>query len=118
MDLHDILATAVWLKMWQMYFNSGTTKEACEAFDVRAKQLLRVLKGWKYLGGASRKADKTSGLATRGKRQKSTTDHTAMKEPGAREVKKHGKERKKFQHVHHFHHSSVRASFHFCARSP
>ena len=46
-----ILAAAVWLKMSRKYFNEGTAKEACERFDVRAKQLLRVLTGRKYLGG-------------------------------------------------------------------
>ena len=46
-----ILMAAVWLKMLRKYFNEGTAKEACEQFDVRAKQLSRVLTGWKYLGG-------------------------------------------------------------------
>ena len=56
-----ILAAAVWLKMSQKYFNEGTAKEACERFDVRAKQLSRVLTGRKYLGGTQvrkRKATK------------------------------------------------------------
>ena len=47
-----ILTAAVWLKMLRKYFNEGTAKEACERFDVRAKQLSRVLMGRKYLGGA------------------------------------------------------------------
>ena len=46
-----ILAAAVWLKMLRKYFNEGTAKEACEQFDVRAKQLSRVLTGRKYLSG-------------------------------------------------------------------
>ena len=46
-----ILATAVWLKMNHKYFNEGMAKEVCERFDVRAKQLSRVLTGRKYLGG-------------------------------------------------------------------
>ena len=46
-----ILTAAVWLKMSKKYFNEGTAKEACECFDVRAKQLSRVLTGKKYLGG-------------------------------------------------------------------
>ena len=46
-----ILAVAVWLKMSRKYFNEGTAKEACERFDMRAKQLSRVLMGRKYLGG-------------------------------------------------------------------
>ena len=46
-----ILTVAVWLKMSQKYFNEGTAKEACERFNVRAKQLSQVLTGRKYLGG-------------------------------------------------------------------
>ena len=46
-----ILTAAVWLKMLKKYFNEGTAKEACERFDVRAKQLSRVLTGKKYLSG-------------------------------------------------------------------
>ena len=46
-----ILTAAVWLKMSKKYFNKGTAKEACERFDVRVKQLLRVLTGKKYLSG-------------------------------------------------------------------
>ena len=46
-----ILAAAVWLKMSKKYFNEGMVKEACEQFDVHAKQLSRVLTGRKYLGG-------------------------------------------------------------------
>ena len=34
-----ILTAAVWLKMSSKYFNEGTAKEACERFNVRAKQL-------------------------------------------------------------------------------
>ena len=37
--------------MSKKYFNEGTAKEVCEHFDVRAKQLSRVLTGKKYLGG-------------------------------------------------------------------
>ena len=33
------------------YFPAGTVKEACKLFQVRAKQLSRVLMGHKYLGG-------------------------------------------------------------------
>ena len=46
-----ILAAAVWLKMSKKYFNEGTVKEACEQFDVHAKQLSRVMTGKKYLRG-------------------------------------------------------------------
>ena len=53
-----ILAAAVWLKLKRKFFNQGTTKEACELFDVRAKHLSRVITGKKYLGGAQRKGPK------------------------------------------------------------
>ena len=46
-----ILAAAVWLKMLRKYFNEGMAKKACKWFDVRVKQLLRVLTGRKYLSG-------------------------------------------------------------------
>ena len=46
-----ILAAAVWLKLKRKYFLVGMAKEACELFQVRAKQLSRVLMGCKYLGG-------------------------------------------------------------------
>ena len=46
-----ILTAALWLKMSQKYFNEGTAREACEQFNVRAKQLSQVLTGRKYLGG-------------------------------------------------------------------
>ena len=50
--LTHILMAAVWLKMSRKYFNEGTVKEACEQFNVWAKQLSRVLTGKKYLGGS------------------------------------------------------------------
>ena len=49
--LTRILTAVVWLKMSRKYFNEGTAKEACELFNVQAKQLSRVLTGKKYLGG-------------------------------------------------------------------
>ena len=63
-----ILTAAVWLKMSCKYFNEGTAKEACERFDVRAKQLSRVLMGRKYLGGTqARKHKATEELVRRKK---------------------------------------------------
>ena len=50
-----LLATAVWLRLKCKYFNSGTAKEACTAFEVRAKQLFKLLLGKVYLGGAATK---------------------------------------------------------------
>ena len=55
-----ILTAAVWLKMSKKYFNEGTAKEACEHFDVWAKQLSRVLTGKKYLGGTQARKRKAT----------------------------------------------------------
>ena len=55
-----ILTAAVWLKMSRKYFNEGTAKEACERFNVRAKQLSRVLTGRKYLGGTQARKRKAT----------------------------------------------------------
>ena len=55
-----ILTVAVWLKMSQKYFNEGTAKEACERFNIRAKQLSRVLTGKKYLGGTQARKRKAT----------------------------------------------------------
>ena len=55
-----ILAVAVWLKLNHKYFNEGMTKEACDQFEVRAKQLSRVLTGRKYLGGTQAKKHKAT----------------------------------------------------------
>ena len=35
----QILTAAVWLKLSRKYFNEGTAREACEWFNIRAKQL-------------------------------------------------------------------------------
>ena len=59
-----ILAVVVWLKLNHKYFNEGTAKEACDWFDVRAKQLSRVLTGRKYLGGMQSKKCKATETAT------------------------------------------------------
>ena len=62
-----ILAVAVWLKVKRKYFSMGTAKEACELFQIRAKQLSLVLTGHKYLGGK-----KTPVQKERGKKRKDT----------------------------------------------
>ena len=59
-----ILAVVVWVKLNHKYFNEGTAKEACDQFDVRAKQLSRVLTGRKYLGGTQSKKHKATETAT------------------------------------------------------
>ena len=55
-----ILAAAVWLKLNHKYFNEGMAKEACDRFEVRAKQLSRVLMGRKYLGGTQARKHKAT----------------------------------------------------------
>ena len=45
------LEAALWLTLKHKFFNSGTAKEACMAFKVRAKQLSKLLSGKVYLGG-------------------------------------------------------------------
>ena len=59
-----VLAVAVWLKLNCKYFNEGTAKEVCDWFEVRAKQLSRVLTGRKYLGGMQSKKRKAIETAT------------------------------------------------------
>ena len=55
-----ILVAAVWLKLNHKYFNEGMANEACERFEVRAKQLSRVLMGRKYLGGTQARKRKAT----------------------------------------------------------
>ena len=59
-----VLALVVWLKLNCKYFNKGTAKEACDRFEVRAKQLSRDLTGRKYLGGMQSKKRKATETAT------------------------------------------------------
>ena len=48
-----LLAAAVWLHLKCKFFNGSTTKEACTTFEVRAKQLSKLLSGKVYLGGSA-----------------------------------------------------------------
>ena len=73
--LMRILAVAVWLKLKRKYFLMGMAKEACELFQIRAKQLSRVLTGHKYLGG--KKAPVQKG---RGKKRKDAPPADTAKE--------------------------------------
>ena len=59
-----VLAVVVWLKLNRKYFNEGMAKEACDWFEVRAKQLSRVLTGRKYLGGTQSKKHRAAETAT------------------------------------------------------
>ena len=48
-----LLAAVVWLHLKHKFFNGGTAKEACTMFEVRAKQLSKLLSGKVYLGGSA-----------------------------------------------------------------
>ena len=48
-----LLAAAVWLHLKCKFFSGGTAKEACTTFEVRAKQLSKLLSGKVYLGGST-----------------------------------------------------------------
>ena len=48
-----LLAAVVWLCLKCKFFNGGTAKEACTMFEVRAKQLSKLLSGKFYLGGSA-----------------------------------------------------------------
>ena len=61
MGLTRLLAAAVWLRLKCKYFNGGTAKEMCTAFEVRAKQLSKVLSGKVYLSGATTKMPSPEG---------------------------------------------------------
>ena len=63
-DPTHVLAAAVWLKLNHKYFNEGMAKEACDQFEVRAKQLSRILTGRKYFGGTQLKKCKATETAT------------------------------------------------------
>ena len=69
-----ILAAAVWLKLKQKFFNTGMAKEACELFEVHAKQLSKVISGRKYLGGMQKKTGKDCGM-----KRKSTSSKKGTK---------------------------------------
>ena len=65
-----LLAAAVWLCIKRKFLNKGTTKEACSKFEVRPKQLSKVLSGSKYRGGTEHKKESKEPEG-RGKRRKS-----------------------------------------------
>ena len=71
-----ILAAAIWLKLCNKYFNTSTVKEACELFQVRAKQLSHVLTWKKYLRGSDKKVTSPH---TRGKKRKIMPSKIAVK---------------------------------------
>ena len=50
-----LLTAAVWLWLKWKFFNSGMAKEACTTFEVRAKQLSKLMSGKVYLGGTGGK---------------------------------------------------------------
>ena len=68
-----ILAAAVWLKLKWKFFNTGTAKEACELFEVHAKQLSKVISGKKYLGGMQKKMARDHGTKRKSTNSKKGT---------------------------------------------
>ena len=52
----QLLAAAIWLRLKRKYFNGDMAKEVCTMFEVRAKQLSKLLSGKVYLGGTSEAA--------------------------------------------------------------
>ena len=78
-----ILAVAVWLKFNRKFFSEGTAKEACELFQVQAKQLSRVLTGRKYLGGsqAQKRKEKHGTEKEQPKKKKRKVTATILVDP-------------------------------------
>ena len=72
-----LLAAVLWLQLKWQYLDSGTAKEACEMFEVRAKMLSKILSRKKYLGGGG----KIKGSKERLKKRKSRRSDIAVKKP-------------------------------------
>ena len=81
-----IITAAVSLKMNHKFFNEGTAKQACELFKVQAKQLSRVLMGWKYLGRDKKKTSQ-AGPKEQGKKGKLAKSHTTAAYMGIQHCK-------------------------------
>ena len=81
-----LLAAAIHLKLEHKYMNGGVVKNVCKKFKVRAKQLSKIMMGRKYLGGR-KKHPASDPLKKQGKRQKTSSSWTAVKEAetGAKE---------------------------------
>ena len=74
-----LLAAAIHLKLKHKYMNGSVAKNVCEKFKVRAKQLSKIMMGRKYLGGG-KKHPASDPLKKWGKRQKTSSSWTAVKE--------------------------------------
>ena len=73
---------AVWIKLSRWYLNEAYTKDACQLFDVWAKQLSKVLSGKVYLRGTAQKKWKAdAGPKEWLNKCKSHKSSTAVKEP-------------------------------------
>ena len=59
----QLLAAVIWLGFKCKFLNEGTKKEACRRFEVREKQLSKILSGSKYKGGTDPKKDMKGPLA-------------------------------------------------------
>ena len=58
-----VRAAAIWLRFKCKFLNEGTVKEVCRKFEVREKQLSKILSGSKYKGGTDPKKDMKGPLA-------------------------------------------------------
>ena len=62
-----LLPPVVWIKLSRWYLNEGSANDACQLFDVQAKQLSKVLSGKVYLRGTAQKkmegCDRSKGVA-------------------------------------------------------
>ena len=74
-----LLAAAIHLKLEHKYMNGGVVKNVCKKFKVRAKQLSKIMMGRKYLGGG-KKVPCIRPTEEMGKRQKTSSSQTAVKE--------------------------------------
>ena len=57
------------------------SKEACALFEMKLKQLSKILSGKKYMGGANKQKTKQKGLKSRLKKHKSLTSAAGVKSP-------------------------------------
>ena len=79
-SLTRLLFAAIWLCFCCKFLNEGTAKEACQKFEVRLKQLSKILSGSKYKEGTDTKKEQ-KGPKARGKKHKSVHSHVTVKEP-------------------------------------
>ena len=74
-----LLAAAIHLKLEHKFMNGGVVKNVSKKFKVQAKQLSKIMMGRKYLSGG-KKCPASDPLKKWGKRQKTSSSQTAVKE--------------------------------------